>query len=818
VLELVEGETLAERLGRGPVALAEVVEIARAVAEALEAAHRKGIVHRDLKPSNVKLTPERRVKVLDFGLAKAELGASEPGAGASAGGDTTGTGTILGTAPYMSPEQARGEPADRRADVWAFGCLLYEMLTGTRAFAGRSVTDVLAAVLRDAVDWTRLPPATPPALRRLIERCLRKDQRRRLQDLGDARIELEELGDDEALPAASGGRRQGVATVLPWAIAALAVVAAVLARVLVPAPAAERPAARLQLDPGPGVTLADDYAAPFALSRDGTTLAFVARGRGEPAAEAELFLRALDDAAARPLAGTRGAWQPFFSPDGRFVGFFAQRKLKKLDLATGSVVELAEIGGNPRGAAWGESDRIVLATSQNSGLATLSSSGGTPAPLTQLDEAAGEQSHRWPQVLPGGRDVLFTAASEDGSFDEARLEVVSLASGERRTLFRGGSYGRYVPSGHLLFARAGRLHAVGFDLERMEVVGAPAVVLEGVRYDPRNGGTHLAVSAAEVAVYAPGTPISREHHLVWVGTDGRVTRIGDTPRLFREPRLAPDGRRAAVRIGDAQESELWLLDLASATPTRIGQGLSPHRPVWTPDGRGVTIGVERDARWRLVTVPVAGGEPRALVESEHRIYPSAWSPDGRRLVYQERRPGRGWDLRMLEVEGGRPAGEPRDLLATPFNEQNAALSRDGRWLAYEADELDAIFEVYVRPFGREGPKVRATHVGARWPRWGAPGTLHFWQSFGDGLQEIAYRIEGERFVPLGEAPVWSDTASGRPRGLVVTPAYASYDIDPAGGRFLMLEEIGPSGPPTPRLPVVALGGLLQRPAAAGGAR
>jgi hypothetical protein len=262
-----------------------------------------------------------------------------------------------------------------------------------------------------------------------------------------------------------------------------------------------------------------------------------------------------------------------------------------------------------------------------------------------------------------------------------------------------------------------------------------------------------------------------------------------------------------------------VLDLASATPSRIGRGLSPHRPVWTPDGRALTFGVERDGRWQLVSLPASGGKPVTLVESEHRVYPSGWSPDERWLVYQERRPGRGWDLRRLEFgPDGRPAAAPEDLLATPFNEQNAALSPDGRWLAYESDELDAIFEVYLRPFGREGPKVRATHVGARWPRWGAPGTLHFWQSFGDGLQEVAYRIEGERFVPLGEAPVWSGMAAARPRGLVVTPAYASYDFDPASGRFLMLEEIGPSGPPPPSLPVVVLGGLLQRPAAPGGAR
>jgi serine/threonine-protein kinase len=800
VLELVEGETLAERLKRGPLPLPEAVAVGVQVADALQEAHHQGIVHRDLKPSNVKLADSGRVKVLDFGIAKPLPEPSE--AEGRPSDPTTTPGTLIGTAPYMSPEQARGQPVDTRSDVWAFGCLLYEMLAGRRAFRGAAAPDVLASVLRDEVEWEALPPDVPAGVRRLLRRCLRKDPRDRLQDAGDARLELTEAAMEE--PPAPALRPSRWRRALPplLGLAAVALVAALQGVFVRDAPLARR-VIRLSLDLPAGLTLADDYAAPFALSPDGSRLALLVR-RGETN---EIYERALEGLAPSPIPGTTGAWQPVYAPDGRSLAFFADRKLKTVHRGGGATETLAEVGGNPRGVSWGEDGTIVLAPSQRSGLLRIDARGGAPEPLTRLDEAAGEASHRWPQVLPGGRHVLLTVALEDASFDEAWLEVASLATGERRRLLAGGAHGRYVPSGHLVFARAGRLLAAPFDLRTLEVRGAPEVVAEGVRYAPENGGTHVAVSADGTLVYTPGVLSSSEHRLAFVDASGRLARITDTPRTFREPSLSPDARRVALVIGGPAESDLWTLDLASRTLSRLTFGLRPRRPTWTPDGRGITVGAPAENGWRLLTFPVdGGGSPMTLLELKDRAYPSAWSPDGRFLVYQERRPETGWDLARLDVGPAGPLGPARPLLATPFQEQNAVLSRDGRFLAYESDELDKVFEVYVRPLREGGVKVRATTTGGRWPRFGPAGQLYYWYSFGGGLRRIGYHAEGDRFVVEAVAPVWSGTEAERAlvRRVQVLTNYGNYDVDPAGPRFLMLERSTPVLEPALHRPVIVL--------------
>lgn len=784
VLELVAGETLGDRLAKGRLPVAEAVAIARQVAEALEEAHRQGVVHRDLKPSNVMLTPEGRVKLLDFGLAKSP----EPGISDQA---RTLTGVIVGTAPYMSPEQVRAEVVDERADVWAFGCVSYEMLTGRRAFAASQVPDILASVLRDEPDWAALPSETPPALRRLLERCLRKVPRERLQAMGDARLELSELEAASPNAARDDARmRRRVVAVVGLAVVGLLIVALTVRR-----PSPPPRVLQLSLDLPPQLALDERFAAPFALSPDGARLALVAVEDGR----SRLFVREIDEITPRRVGGVDSAWQPFFSPDGRSIAYFDDGKLFRVPVEGGRPVLITAVTVNPRGASWAPDGTIVLAPSQTSGLVRVADGGGAVRPLTELTASRGEETHRWPQVLPDGRHVLFTVVEQDASFDDGELQVASLATGERRTVLKGAAWGRWVESGHLLFARHGRLHAVPFDLERLQAGGAPVVVVDGVRYDVRNGGTHADL-AGDAIVYQPARPSLPERHIVGLDAAGAISRFTERPRVFRAPRASPDGSRLAVVIGTGAATDLWLVDPGS-TLTRVTSGLGPLLPLWRPDGRALTVSARAGDRWRLLDVSPDGGPPRVRHESAHRLYANGWTPDGRRLVFQQYHPDHGWDLWSV-AEGGRP--EP--LLATPSHEARAAVSRDGHWIAYESDELDGLVEIYVRSFPDGERKLRLTTSGARLPRWGAPGELFYWRTDGPGsLQKVRWRAEGDRFVVLEDAPYWPESESTRAaRSILVVMNDASYDVD-AAGRVVMLEPVAPRDAAPLARPVVVFG-------------
>jgi len=617
VLELVEGSTLRERIAAGSIPVDEALAIAKQIAEALEAAHEVGIIHRDVKPANVIVKEDGHVIVLDFGLAKALEGGADGGemeTSPTLSFAATRAGVILGTTSYMSPEQARGHKADRRSDIWSFGVLLFEMLSGKRLFTGDTPSDVLAQVLTTEPDWEVLNRNVPPSVRTLLRRCLTRERKNRLQAIGEARIAIEEYLADPDLarhlePIATGHPR------LPWVVSGL-LAAAFLTSLWIASRSSADSTSPMRLSvelDSEGVELfemAPQDGARAVLSPDGNTLAFVGRATG---GGRQIYVRSLDQLNATPLPGTEGGWAPFFSPDGRWLAFFTNGALKKVSLSGGAAFTIAE-PPDARGGAWGPDGTIVFTPSVNTGLYRVSASGGTPVELTQPDDD--ERSHRWPWFLPGGKAVLCVSQAQGGTYDDGNVEVVLLDTGERKVLHQGGTFPHYIssgPHGHLLFSRAATLFATPFDAERLEVIGEPTAVLEGVRSGGLNGSAQYAVSTSGTLIYARGGSFGSKLALTRADRSGVTTMLSADPAEFSDPHLSPDETLLAVTIGVGTGRNVHVFDLERGTMSRLTfDGIVNLSPIWSPDGQRIAFTSNQDGDSNVYwTRSDSGGGARA---------------------------------------------------------------------------------------------------------------------------------------------------------------------------------------------------------------
>jgi Tol biopolymer transport system component/tRNA A-37 threonylcarbamoyl transferase component Bud32 len=812
VMELVEGQTLDERIAEGPLPLEETLAVAAQIAAGLEAAHEAGIIHRDLKPSNVKIRPGGSVKVLDLGLARTVDGAGALDSSLSPTRTTPATlaGAILGTAAYMSPEQARGKPLDKRSDIFSFGCVVYECLTGRQAFSGETVTDILSAILSRDPDWSALPAGTPAKIRDLLRRCLQKDPKRRLHDIADARLEIEEAQSrgasgevepgESPRPAGRGRMTWAIAGALAGAV--LAAAATMLLRDKAPAaPAAAPLHAVLPLGAGDALFT---MRPSLALSPDGRTVVYSAIHNGVQT----LFRRPLASDHAEAIQGTELGSRPFFSPNGQWVGFIAKNELRKVPLLGGAAVTLSNIPPVTAGGSWGTDGRLVLPLGANSGLYAISEAGGDLTPFVRLDEALGEHALLHLQILPGGRGILCTQrlGIDFADLDRSNVVVIDPATGKRNTVIEGATFARYG-NGRLAFLRGATVFTAPFDLSRLAVTGAAVPVAEKIAIDPSEGVGLFALAAGTLA-FVDGEPVRLPlTSVVRLDREGKSVRLPLPPGAYFNPRLSPDGKRLAMVQFFGLRSAIVIYD----RERDIVSTLTPERgrffcPLWSPDGKRVAFSRMGGARPTLGIKNADGsGEIQSFQKSsEDAEFPGSFSPDGKTIAYTinysadrggTRKPI-SEDIWLQSVDGTKPA-PVGPWFEAPAREAAPAISPDGKWVAYVSDESGAK-EIYVRPYPGPGVATKVSPDSGIEPAWTRGG------------RELIYRAgeRYERFMVIEVANALP--AFSAPRLLFTTEvniggqwsgrgsreeAFRDYDVSADGNTFYATQFVPTEEPP-----------------------
>ncbi len=731
-MELVEGETLAQQIARGPLPVNEALEVCRQIAEGLEAAHEKGIIHRDLKPANVKITPEGKVKILDFGLAKAlqdEMPVMDASKSPTLTDQMTCAGVILGTAAYMSPEQTKGKPVDKRSDIWAFGCVLYECLTAKRAFEGATLSETMASILKTDPDWTALPGVIAPGVKNLLRNCLTKDPKNRLREIADMRIFLQDASSVEPEPAAKAEPYKIRRRALPWILFAVMTSVAVVA-VLQNTSAPEKP-------PMPprhlAITLPEpmaDWEIPcLAISPDGMQIAYFAGSVSSGSVGIRLYCLRLDQNEFKLRPGAEGGYSPFFSPDGKEIAFFSGRKLKKLPVDGGATTTLTDVlGASPGAGSWDSDGFIYFSPSWGGGIARVRESGGTPETILKPDAGRNERGLLWSQRLPKDDLLLVTAFRGDIlSMMDANIALGRIGNKTSEPYIAGGTHGRYFPTGHLVYAYDNNLMAIGLDLTRQKQVTEASKVLEGIEVAPNTGAAQYAVSKAGDLVYAPGSLIKCRDSLMQIGRGGGRNQIsfptGENEDLYvSSPSLSWDGKRMAVMLHKAN-NDIHIYDISRNVLTRESyEAGDKWAPVWTPDGSGLLYTAEPGPVFQIIKKQVAGSaKSEPICPSENPRYPWAFSRDGKILAFVEITEKTKSDIWTVQATGG---GQAKPFKNTASSETYPAFSPDGQWIAYESDRSGQK-QVYVARYPDGSDEKQISQAGGTEPRWALSGEIFY---------------------------------------------------------------------------------------------
>jgi eukaryotic-like serine/threonine-protein kinase len=799
VLEYVPGKTLAERIANGPLPVHEALDITRQVVEALEVAHQRGIIHRDLKPANVKITPDGRVKVLDFGLAKA-LGATDGDGNIGArttSPDLTAIGVVMGTIGYMSPEQATGKVVDARTDIWSLGCMLYEMLSGLRTFAGNSTAETLVQLLERDPDWSALPASTPRTVHQLLRRCLTKDARRRLHHVADVRLELEDAlaasnpsatlapppGERGSGSAVSLSRRRSLTPAIGGIAAGL-----VLGAVVGGAWAWQRGTPdsvpriiRFAINLPENAPLRPGYRVDLTFSRDSRTLLYPAGGA--------LHARRLDESDASVIHAAAGLRWPFFSPDNRWLLMAdpVKNSLVKVPLSGGAPIPIGPVD-MPFGGDWGSDGYVYITNQLIGGIVRTRDEGGSGVePVTEIDPARQERSHRYGTLLPGEKALMFTVASGSiESYDDARIDIIDLATKQRKTVVQGGTYARYSPSGHIVYARDGALYAIAFDHRTLETSGTPVKVLDGVLMSTNVGTAYFDISRSGDLAYASGPPESGGRTFHWVDRQGKSTPLPLPPRSYLNPRISPDGKRLATEI-EGPNHDFYVYDFDRDVMSRLTTDGSSHAPIWTPDAQRIAYRTWKGGAMTMSWVPAdRSGPEERLVNYTAWQSATSFSPDGKYLAFDQydRTSVFGGDIWILPLEGDR---QPRPFVKTGSAEGAAKFSPDGDWVAYSSMESGRP-EIYVQAWPGPGAKIQISSEGGTDPLWRRDGKEIFYRN---GPKMMAVAATADSTFHAGKPQMlWSGEYT---HGLSSSCGWqgtsrTSYDVSLDGERFLMIKD------------------------------